>query len=187
MSEIEPDKAGGVLERRAAQRYARRAPLMRRVCRRMASGASLAEACQDPMLPLPTEVARWAAEEPQFAAMLAKARSAGGTEHLARPDRPGSWSPAIANEFLARIAAGRGLVEVCAEPDMPTHTTIYRWLRSKPDFAHDYREARYQQADLLFDLAWLLARQATEENVRVSKLMVDTIRWRCARLAGKYR
>jgi len=41
------------------------------------------------------------------------------------------------------------------------------------------------QADLLFDLAWLIARQAREETVRVSRLMVDTIKWRCARLAPR--
>ncbi|MBS0361405.1 MAG: hypothetical protein JSR98_08490 [Proteobacteria bacterium] len=187
MTTPEPERAGGVLERRAAQRYARRAPLMRKICRRMASGATLAEACRDPMLPLPTEVARWAAEEPRFQAMIADARAAGGVGHLARPERPGIWSEALQEEFLSRIAAGRGLVEVCAEDDMPTHTTIYRWLRSNPEFADAYREARRQQADLLFDLAWLLARQATEENVRVSKLMVDTIRWRCARLKTDYR
>lgn len=183
----EAEKPGGVMQRRAERAYERRAPLVRRVCRRMASGASLAEACRDPMLPLATEVCRWAAEEPKFAAMIAEARSAGGTQHLARPGRPGDWSDELAAEFLERIAAGRGLVEICADPDMPTHTTIYRWLKSRTGFADAYREARRMQADLLFDLAWLIARQASEDTVRTSKLMVDTIRWRCSRMNGAYR
>jgi hypothetical protein len=179
------DKEGGLAERRAMSRYERRAPLVRRVCRAMAGGATLAEACRDPMLPPAQDVARWAAEDVRFAEMIAGAREAGGTGHLARPGRPGRWSQSLANEFLARIAAGRGLAEVCAEADMPTHTTIYRWLRTRTDFACAYAEAREMQADLLFDLAWLIARQAREETVRVSRLMVDTIRWRCARLAPR--
>jgi hypothetical protein len=77
------------------------------------------------------------------------------------------------------------LVEVCSEPDMPTHTTIYRWLRSRPEFAQAYAEARELQSDLLFDLAWSLARGAREENVAAARLMIQTIKWRCARLAPK--
>jgi len=183
MQDLETE--GGIAARRAMTRHERRAPLMRRVCRAMAKGATLAEACRDPMLPLAQEVARWAAEDVRFAEMVAAARAAGGSEHLARPGRPGTWSKALASEFLARIAAGRGLAEVCAEDGMPTHTTVYRWLRTKPQFAVAYAEAREMQADLLFDLAWLIARQAREETVRVSRLMVDTIKWRCARLAPR--
>jgi len=140
MQELETE--GGLAARRAVSRYERRAPLVRRVCRKMAAGATLAEACRDPMLPVAQEVARWAAEDVRFAEMIARARAAGGSEHLARPGRPGTWSKELANEFLARIAAGRGLAEVCAEEGMPTHTTVYRWLRTKPEFAAAYAEAR---------------------------------------------
>lgn len=181
----EAERAGGAPERRAERAFARREPIMRKVCRRMAAGASLAEVCRDPMLPQAQDICRWASEEPRFARMLAEARSAGGTSHLARPGRAGGWSDEAAQEFLARIAAGRGLAEVCAEPDMPTHTTICRWLKARDGFADAYREARDMQADLLFDLAWLIARQATEDTVRVSRLMVDTIKWRCRSLAPK--
>lgn len=170
---------------RVDRAHAKRLPVMRRICRRMSAGASLAEVCRDPMLPLAQEICRWAGEDARLAQMLAEARTAGGTTHFARPARPGVYSEALATELLDRIQAGRGLVEVCAEPDMPSHTTVYRWLRTKPAFEAAYREARRIQADLLFDLAWMLARQATEENVRVSKLMVDTIKWRCARLSPR--
>ena len=167
---------------RVERAYAKRLPLMRKVCRRMSAGASLAEVCHDPMLPLAVDVCRWAAEDPRFAQMLTEARAAGGTGHLARPARPGIYSDELAEEFLRRLVEGRGLIEVCAADDMPSHTTIYRWLAAKPKFALAYREARHRQADLLFDLAWMLARQASEGNVKVARLMLDTIKWRCSRL-----
>jgi len=76
-------------------------------------------------------------------------------------------------------------VEVCSEPDRPAHTTIYRWLRARPAFAQAYAEARELQPDLLFDLAWSIARGAREGDVAAARLMIRTIKRRCARLAPK--
>jgi hypothetical protein len=163
--------------------YGGRLQAVRRVCARVAAGATVSEACRHPMLPYPQQIAHWAAEEPVFRALLAEARKAGGMAHLARPGREGDFPEDVIDEFLERIAAGRGLVEVCSQPDMPTTTTIYRWLNTKADFAERYERARRVQADVLFDLAWTIARQATEDNVRVCKLLVETIKWRTAQLA----
>jgi len=162
-----------------------RLPIVRRVCRRVAAGETVQDICRDPMMPLRQELHAWVAEEPEFRAMMAAARRRSGRPGLARGGRPGDWSEKTETEFLARIADGRGLVEVCSEPDMPTHTTIYRWLRLRPDFAERYAEARQLQSDLLFDLAWSLARGAREDDIAAARLMIQTIKWRCARLAPR--
>jgi hypothetical protein len=159
-----------------------RLPIVRRVCRRVAAGETVEQVCRDPMMPLRQELHAWLAEDAELAAMLKEARGLSGRAGLAREGRPGVWSKAKAAEFLARIADGRGLVEVCSEPDMPSHTTVYRWLRTRPEFAEDYAQARQMQADLLFDLAWRIARDAREQDVVVARLMIQTIKWRCARL-----
>lgn len=173
-----------VLARRAARRIAERAATVRAVCRRVAAGETVEAICRDPMMPLRQELNAWVSEEPEFARMMRQARVKSGKAGLARPGRPGRWSEALGAEFLARIADGRGLVEVCSEPDMPSHTTMYRWLRTKPEFAQAYARARAEQADFLFDLAWTLARRAGEGggDVAAARLQIQTIKWRCARL-----
>lgn len=146
------------------------------------------EVCQDPLLPLSQDVCRWVSEEPRFAAMTVEARALGGTAHLARPDPPSLMTEELVGAFCERIMAGSGLIEVCADPDMPSHTTIYRWIKTDRELAQRYREARKEQGSRLFDLAWLIARQATEENVRSSKLLIDVISWRCRNLRpSRYR
>jgi hypothetical protein len=142
--------------------FALRLPVVRRVCRRVAAGETVQDVCRDPLMPLAQEFHGWLAEEPEFAAMMRAARRKSGRAGLARPGRPGLWSEALSREFLGRIEDGRGLVEVCSEPDMPTHTTVYRWLRAKPEFAEAYALARQVQSDLLFDLAWSVARRAAD-------------------------
>ncbi|HEX2800481.1 MAG TPA: hypothetical protein VHN73_00300 [Phenylobacterium sp.] len=183
MSSSRPPRAGGVHARRAALNLALRAPTVRRVCRRVAAGETIQEICRDPLMPLAQDLHAWIAEEPEFAAMMRQARRTGPRPGLERPGRSRRWSEALAKEFLARIADGRGLVEICSEPDMPSSTTVYRWLRGKPEFALAYAQARQAQADFLFDLAWTIARRAGEEgDVGVARLQIQTIKWRCARL-----
>lgn len=169
--------------RRAYDRrtYARRVAEVARVCRRMEGGESLAEICRDPTMPNRSTLMAWARRYPEFMSQLAEAREALPEDRRVYH----RWSEAIAAEVLARIEAGRGLAEVCAEPDMPVHSTVTQWLRTRPDFAERYRQAREVQADRLFDLAWRIACEAREEDIRSSKLKIDTLKWRIGRLVPR--
>jgi len=86
---------------------------------------------------------------------------------------------------LARIEDGRGLREVCAERDMPVHSTVLRWIKEQPEFEAAYRRAREAQADRLFDLAWRIACEATEDEVATARLKIQTLKWRVGRLAPR--
>lgn len=167
--------------------FASRLPIVTRVCRRVAAGETVEEICRDPLMPLRQELHAWVAEEPEFSKMMRAARRRSGRAGLAREGRPGLWTEELQAEFLLRIEDGRGLVEVCSEPDMPTHTTIYRWLRSRPDFAADYALARQVQSDVLFDLAWRVARRAADGEIAApgARLVIDAIKWRCGRIAPR--
>jgi len=70
---------------------------------------------------------------------------------LGRPGRaaPGVsvYSEAVGREICAAVAAGRSLMEVCAEPGRPHRTTVRGWERAHPDFGMALREA-YAQARL---------------------------------------
>jgi hypothetical protein len=167
--------------------YEVREALVRRVCRAVANGVTLEAACRDPMAPLRQTFQEWVGQDEGFAAMLAQARAAGEQARARRAARPGAYSAELAAAFCARIEAGRGLLEVCSEPDMPSHTTVYRWVKTRPKFAEAYSAARKVQADLLFDLAWTLARRAGEHggDVRAARLLIETIRWRCGKLSPR--
>lgn len=76
---------------------------------------------------------------------------AGAAVALGRPGRaaPGVsvYSEAVGQEICAAVAAGRSLMEVCAEPGRPHRTTVRGWERAHPEFGMAMREA-YAQARL---------------------------------------
>lgn len=81
----------------------------------------------------------------------AGAGAAVGAGAVGRPGRaaPGVsvYSEAVGREICAAVAAGRSLMEVCAEPGRPHRTTVRGWERAHPEFGMAMREA-YAQARL---------------------------------------
>ena len=161
--------------------YDRRVIEVARVCRRIEAGEALTEICRDPTMPARTTVMSWATRYPELRLQLEAARATQPEQR--RVYR--TWSDDIVAEFLARIEAGRGLVEVCAEGDMPAHATITRWLNERPEFAERYRRARERQADRLFDLAWRIACDAEGQDVRAARLRIETLKWRIGRISPR--
>jgi len=164
--------------------YAQKVAAVQRLCRRIEAGESLTEACRDPEAPLRSTLRAWLAREPELAAMVEAARAAAAEVFTPRRTYH-RWDEAVAAEVLARIEDGRGLREVCAEPDMPTHVTVTRWLKARPEYEKAYRRAREAQADRLFDLAWRIACEATEDTVATARLKIQTLKWRVGRLAPR--
>ena len=165
--------------------FARRLSVVRAVCERLEAGESLCSICRDPLMPQRWQLDRWRAAEALFAEMVEEARARAEAAGLWTRKANHHWSEDLAREILARIAAGRSLVEVCAEADMPHATSVTRWLQERPEFLAGYLDARGAQADTLFDLAWRIARDATEDDWRTARLKIDTIKWRIGKLAPK--
>lgn len=176
---------GSVARRRYERReYARKVTLTQWACGRVEAGESLAEVCRDPTMPQRSTFDSWLIANPELKAMVeaAKARAA---ETFPPRRKCHRWTQALADEVLSRVADGRGLREVCAEPDMPAPSTVARWLNERPDYAEAYVRARATQADRLFDLAWRIACDATEETVATSRLKIQTLKWRVTRLSPR--
>jgi hypothetical protein len=59
----------------------------------------------------------------------------------------------LADEICTRIAAGESLRTVCQSDDMPSVSTIMRWLldMKHEQFWEQYAHARASQAELMFD------------------------------------
>lgn len=164
--------------------YAQKFAMVSRACRKIEAGWSVTEVCREPDMPGRSTFMSWVHAHPELQAMVDAAREQAARVFTPRRDYH-TWDEAVAAEFLARIEDGRGLREVCAEPDMPVHATITRWLRERPEFEAAYRRAREAQADRLFDLAWRIACEATEDEVATARLKIQTLKWRVGKLAPR--
>lgn len=70
---------------------------------------------------------------------------------LPRMDHTGGWKPsqyrhALGLEICARVAEGRTISEICADPAMPSRATLFHWLRLQPYFACVYEAVRVERA-----------------------------------------
>lgn len=185
-------------ERRAVIPYCEE--IAEAICERVTAGESLRAICKPGDMPGAATVHRWAAVREDFARRLRKAQQAAREARVSRYRasraeriwkrgrpwaRPDAYDAGLGEEICRRIAEGQSMLEVCAAADMPVAGTVYEWLRNHDDFAEAYRRARRVQAELLADLAWEIARDASRESVPVARLQFDVIRWRASRLAPK--
>jgi hypothetical protein len=51
------------------------------------------------------------------------------------------FSDDLANEICERVSAGELLIDICAEPHMPTIRQCNKWLRDQPEFQQLYNQA----------------------------------------------
>ena len=119
--------------------YERKVVQVARVCRRLEGGEDVTAVCRDPTMPQRSTLMSWLARYPELRERVEAAAAAAGPEGRRRAYHP--YGEAVIAEFLARIEDGRGLVEVCAEGDMPVHSSITRWLNERPEFRERYRLA----------------------------------------------
>ena len=65
--------------------------------------------------------------------------------------RPTIYSPELAEAICQRIMDGDTIRKICADDDMPSIMSIFRWLNAHPDFSEQYAHAREVQADTFVD------------------------------------
>jgi hypothetical protein len=95
-------------------------------------------------LPCLTIVERWRREHPAWDRELRAAMAEG---RLARGRRVGmrgggACTAALANEILDRVTAGASLRGLAGKSGMPCGGTLYAWMRKRPAFAHEVRQAQ---------------------------------------------
>jgi hypothetical protein len=102
-----------------------------------------------------------------------------------------SYSEALANEMLNRMASGQSLNSVCKLDHMPHIATVFDWIEKHPAFGEKYARARELAAHALFDQMIDIADDtsgdllddgsANNAAIQRARLRVDTR----ARIAGK--
>lgn len=113
------------------------------------------------------------------------------------------YSDEIADKICDALADARSLRSICCDPDMPSQSTVFRWLADEryTSFRERYARAREAQADAIFDEIldiaddgsndWMERRREdgsvdevfNHEHVQRSKLRIEARRW----MAGKLR
>lgn len=78
--------------------------------------------------------------------------------------RPTDYTNDLADEFCRRVAGGRSVLSVCADTDMPSDTTVYRWRQEKPEFRDKLTYARDDRLEAYADRMDALARRVVEET-----------------------
>ncbi|MQX90299.1 terminase small subunit protein [Sinorhizobium meliloti] len=111
-----------------------------------------------------------------------------------------TYTEEIALRICERLADGESLKAMCEDEDMPSKSTVFKWLSENPAFSDMYARAREAQADALFDDVlsiaddgrndWMQRNFGEEtrwvengEALRRSQLRIDARKW----MAGKLR
>lgn len=78
-------------------------------------------------------------------------------------------------------ATGESWASICRRPDVPSHTTLFRWRKKHPDFAEMLAQAREMVAEVDADTALEVAENTTAETLAKDRLRVSTLQWRSDR------
>lgn len=119
--------------------------------------------------------------------------------------RPSSFTQEVADAICERLANAESLRSICLGDDMPSQTTVFRWLADEryAGFREQYARARESQADAIFDEIldiaddgsndWMERRRedgsvdevVNHEHIQRSKLRIDARKWMAGKLAPK--
>jgi hypothetical protein len=103
---------------------------------------------------------------------------------MGRPPLP--FDEGAADQILEAISEGISLVSFLkSRPDMPSYSTIMKWVRDNPDFAANYQRAREDMADHDADKINNIAEDAARGLIDPSaaRVAIDAYKWS----AGKRR
>ena len=95
------------------------------------------------------------------------------------------YTEELADKICEGLMEGKSMVKICKSPDMPSRSTILRWMNDLPEFEAKCARARLMQADLMDDLILDIAENCDEDNYQSSKVKLSAYQWRAAKLAPK--
>jgi hypothetical protein len=115
------------------------AEIAEHILRELRAGRSLRDICLEDPMPHRDTVTSWIRQDREgFAARYRQAREIAQSI----PGHPG-YTAETAERILDELMSGRGLVDICGDPDMPDHTAVNRWVATdREGFAARYRSAR---------------------------------------------
>jgi hypothetical protein len=94
--------------------------------------------------------------------------------------RPSTYSHEVAEQICRGIAEGNSLISVLKEDDeLPSYTTIMKWLKDIPEFADNYARAREDQADHDADKISDIAERVVKGLIepQAARVAIDAYKW----------
>src|ERR1043165_3321156 len=122
--------------------------------------------------------------------------------------RPSDYTQETANIICQRLSQGESLRAICRDDEMPSKTSVLRWLDTNEEFRAQYARAREAQADFyaeeIIEISddgtndWMARRSEAQkgagiengwvvngEHVQRSRLRVDARKWFASKVAPK--
>lgn len=93
---------------------------------------------------------------------------------------PMDFTEEVADRILQGIADGNSLVSILKEDEeLPSYTTVMKWLRVYPEFAANYARAREDQADHDADKIGDIAEQVVQGKIdaNAARVAIDAYKW----------
>lgn len=115
--------------------------------------------------------------------------------------RPTSYTQELADKICEELATGYSLRTVTKDLKLPSMETVFRWIRTHPEFREQYIRAKQEAADAMAEELLDISDDGTNdfmeddyhkgrtpgytingENIQRSKLRVDTRKWLMAKM-----
>lgn len=147
-----------------------------RLLERLAAGELLYRIVEEPGMPTPEGIAKWAREKPEFGAALLAARREGGRPAGSRGP-VSTYCPAAAHEVFERLCEGQSLTAVGRDPTMPSVSTLMNWRKRHNDFEALMQLGMRIRAERMCDDSWDMAMAATPETAYLTQVRLAHLRW----------
>ena len=93
------------------------------------------------------------------------------------------YSRKLTNRICERLRAGEMWSRIAGQGDMPSLSTFYFWLRTRPAFAEEVNRAREEAADRMADEVLEIARNVTPESAGADRAKMFGLQWRAGKAA----
>lgn len=150
--------------------------MLRTILRRVATGETIQAICSEEGMPNRGTVTAWAKRRQVFREALSRAKTLGGWDQERRRRRS-SYCEATAMEIYARLCLGESLTRICADPAMPSASTVALWREAHEDFDARMDRARRVQAERFCDLGWEIAEAVTPGDAYATHVKLHHLRW----------
>jgi hypothetical protein len=98
--------------------------------------------------------------------------------------RPSEYTTEIADLICTQLSDGLSLRAVCRQEGMPDKTTVFKWLRERPEFLAQYARAKEESADAMADEILEIA-DNPEEDAQSRRVRIDARKWIASKLKPK--
>lgn len=103
------------------------------------------------------------------------------------PRRFTEFDQDIADAICERLVEGESLRTICLSPELPSRSTVLKWLALHDHFARQYAYAREEQAEMFADEMMDIADhgEPDKEHNNRDRLRIDTRKWIAAKMKPK--